>query len=105
VIAPDVPWVEKRRSHMKTTWEEDPTELLGLEEDEGSNELTGSEFDEDEEDPNEVMGLGEEEGYDDEDEGYEEEEDPTELYASDEDDEYEEEGEESPEFGQRTPGL
>jgi hypothetical protein len=52
---------------MKTTWEEDPTELLGLEEDEGSNELSGSEFDEDEEDPSEMMGLGEEEGYEDED--------------------------------------
>ena len=60
---------------MKTTWEEDPTELLGLEEDEGSNELSGSEFDEDEEDPSEMMGLGEEEGYEDEDEGYDEEED------------------------------
>ena len=35
---------------MKTIWDEDPTELMGLEEDEGSNELETSEFDEDEDD-------------------------------------------------------
>src|SRR4029434_7647562 len=81
-----------RRMPMKTMWEEDPTELLGLEEDEGSNELGGSEF-EDEEEPTELMGLGEEEG-DEEDDSYEEEEeDPNELYATDEEDEYDEEGE------------
>ena len=42
---------------MKTMWEEDPTELLGLEEEGGSMELSGSE-DEEEEEPTEMMSLG-----------------------------------------------
>src|SRR6185503_7817373 len=95
-----------RRTPMKTMWEEDPTELLGLEEDVGSSELGGSEFEEDEDDQTELMGLGDQEGEDEDDmPGYEEEEDPMEMSGLDEDDEYEEEGEESPEAGQRIPGL
>ena len=94
---------------MKTMFEEDPSELLGLEEDEGSMELGGSEFEDEEEEPTELMGLGEEEGDEEEDisgqGGYEEEEDPTELFGMEEEDEYEDEGEESPEATQRIPGL
>ena len=40
---------------MKTIWEEDPTELLGLEDEDSSLELSGSEGDEEEEDSGEVM--------------------------------------------------
>src|SRR5262249_49937592 len=105
VIALEVLWATGRRMSMKTIWDEDPTELLGLEEDEGSNELGGSEFEEDEEEPTEMMGLGEEEGEEEDDSSYEEEEDPSELYASDEEDEYDEEGEQGQETGQRIPGL
>ena len=90
---------------MKTTWDEDPSELLGIDEEEGSNEFGGSEFEDDEEDTTELMGLGDEEGYEEDDSYDEEEEDPTELYASDEEDEYEEEGEQGQESGQRIPGL
>ena len=44
---------------MKSMWDEDPAELVGLE-DEGSMEV-GSD-DEEEEDPIESMGFGEDEG-------------------------------------------
>jgi len=92
---------------MKTMWNEDPTELLGLEEEGGPFDLAGSEDDE-EEDPNESMSFGEDEG-DEGDEGYElsgsdEDEDSTE-YGSD-DDEYEDDDtEETPEYGQRFAGA
>ena len=79
---------------MKTMWEEDPTELLGLEEEGGSMELSGSE-DEEEEEPTEMMSLGgEDEGEEDEESfdmsGFEEEEDPTEMSMGEDDDEEEE---------------
>jgi len=63
-------------------WEEDPAELLGLEE-ESPMDLSGSE-DEEEEEPTESMNLGgEDEGEEDEESfdmsGFEEEEEPSEL--------------------------
>jgi hypothetical protein len=94
----------RRRKLMKTMWEDDPTELLGLEEDEGTNELNGSEYEDEEEEPTELMGLGDQEGEDEDDSGYDEEEEPTEMYSMDEEDEYEDDGEETPEAGQRIQG-
>src|SRR6476646_5176266 len=90
---------------MKTMWEEDPAELLGLEE-EGPMDLSGSEDDEEEE-PTETMSVGgEEEGEEDDESfdmsGFDEEEDPTEMSMGEEDDEEEEEG---PDITQRIQGL
>ena len=82
---------------MKTMWDEDPTELLGLEEEGGGYDLGGSEQEEDDE-PTETMGFGEDEGEEEGDEydlsGFDEEEDPTEHGM--EDDEYDDE-EQTPE--------
>ena len=92
---------------MKTMWEEDPAELLGLEE-EGPMDLSGSE-DEEEEEPTETMSLGgEEEGEEDDESfdlsGFGEEEDPSEMSMGEEDDDEEEE-DEGPDITQRIQGL
>jgi hypothetical protein len=46
---------------MRSLLEEDPTEILGLEEENDPMDLIGSEEDEDEE-PRELMGLGDDDG-------------------------------------------
>src|SRR5262245_5878574 len=90
---------------MKTMWDEDPTELVGLE-DEGGFELSGSD-DDDEEEPTEFMGLGEDEGEEGDESfdlsGFDDEEEPMEMSWGEDEDE-EENVEEAPESGQR-PGL
>ena len=91
---------------MKSLLEEDPSELMGLDEENDPMEVGGSEDEEDE--PTELMGLGEEE--DEEEEPFdldsEEEEEPVELLGLDEEDDEEEEGEEGPQsIRQRIPGL
>src|SRR5580765_1604794 len=90
---------ERMEAGMKSLLEEDPSELMGLEEENDPMEMIGS--DDEEEDPRELMGSGE--GEDEEEEPFdlmdgEEEEDPTELLGLDEEDEdeEEEEGEEAP---------
>src|SRR5262249_60671243 len=94
---------------MKTMFEEDPSELLGLEEEGGTMELSGLEDDEEgeEDDPRELLGLGEEEGIDDDDSELsgDEEEDPTELLGSGEEDDEEEDDEEEPEYERPGAGL
>ena len=90
---------------MKTLLEEDPSELMGLEEGNDPTELAGSE--DDEEEPREMMGWGEE---DDDDEEFdldsEEEEEPLEMAGLEEEDDEEDEGEEAPQYGrQRVPAL
>jgi len=52
---------------MKGLLEEDPTELLGLEEDNDPTEMMGFDDEEEEDKPRELMGLGEDEGDEDED--------------------------------------
>ena len=66
---------------MKSLLEEEPTELLGLEEDNDPTESIGFEDQEEEDDPREMMGFGEGEGEEDEslEFGDSEEEDPIEL--------------------------
>src|SRR5215468_65776 len=90
---------------MKTMWEEDPTELLGLEDEGGGFEMSGSE-EEDDEEPTEYMGFGEDEGEEGDESfdlsGFDDEEEPIELSVG-EDDEEEENVEETPESAQR-PG-
>ena len=91
---------------MKSLLEEDPSELMGLEEGNDPMELTGSE--DEEEESGELMGLGDEE--DDEEEPFdldsEEEEEPAEVMGLEEEDDEEEEGEEAPQYvRQRIPGL
>ena len=93
---------------MKSLLEEEPTELLGLEEDNDPTESIGFEDQEEEDDPREMMGFGEGEG--EEDDSFElgdsEEEDPIEMlgYKDDDDDEADEE-ESSGASRQRAPGL
>ena len=93
---------------MRSLLEEDPTEMLGLEEENDPMDLIGSEEDEDE-DPRELMSLGDDDEEDEEpieSASYDEEEDPMELMGLEEEDEEEEEGEEGPEtVRQRVPGL
>ena len=50
---------------MKSLLEEEPTELLGLEEDNDPTDSIGFEDQEEEDDPREMMGFGEDEGEDD----------------------------------------
>jgi hypothetical protein len=78
-VAPVRPTVERTLEvFMKSMLEEDPSELLGLEEDDDPMETIGS--DDEEEEPTELMGLGE-------DDDEEEEEDPTEFAGIDDDEE------------------
>jgi hypothetical protein len=99
--------VRLKEDVMKTMWDEDPTELLGLEEEGGPFDLAGSEDDEEEE-PTESMSFGEDEGEEGEESydlsGFDEEEDPTE-YGADEDEYEEDDSEEAPEMGQRIRGA
>ena len=90
---------------MKSLLEEDPSELMGLEEENDPMEIGGED---EEEEPRELMGLGDEEDEEDEsfDSDSDEEEEPAELLGLDEEDDEEEEGEEVPQYvRQRVPGL
>jgi hypothetical protein len=69
VVTDRVPRGWPKEDAMKTTWEEDPTELLGLEEEGGPMEMIGSEDDEEEE-PTEMMSLGGEEEGEEDDESF-----------------------------------
>src|SRR6185436_21067507 len=91
---------------MKSLLEEEPTELLGLEEENDPSE--SFEDQEEEDDPREMMGFGEGEGEEDEslEFGDSEEEDPMEMLGyEDDDDDVDEEEESSGASRQRAPGL
>src|SRR5215831_11550443 len=92
---------------MKAMWDEDPTELLGLEEEGSPMDLAGSEDDEEEE-PTESLSLGEDENEEGEESydlsPFDEDDDSSEYGSFGEDEDEEDDIEDAPET-QRASGA